>query len=326
MKNWASYSVQGPREIHHTASHPLDGHPKAAESDTRTRAIFLLAAHLPPYHVYCNPFYEYAGFGNVFSVDSGGKLEKNVQNYEYSPESAIHGMVFDPSEKYLYSADMWANRIWCHEKDSKTGLLQLVGFVEAPKSHDQPRWVAMHPSGKILYAVMEHGNTLAEYEIDDTTHLPNCTNKIYPLVPKGIFYPYEHNYVTNNSSHADSPSAILTSNPSMYRADNSALTHSSKYLLATSRSNKAGVPGYIAAFALDDVGAIKKQLFLTETSSSGGHSNAVAPCDWSDEWIALTDDEVGFLEIYRFKDEVLCQVARCEVKDPGFGMNAIWYD
>jgi len=55
----------------------------AANEDTNTRAIFVLAAHKPPYNVYGNPFYKYAGFGNVFSVESDGRLAKNVQNYEY---------------------------------------------------------------------------------------------------------------------------------------------------------------------------------------------------------------------------------------------------
>ena len=55
-------------------------------------------------------------------------------------------------------------------------------------------------------------------------------------------------------------------------------------------------------------------------------SNAVSPCDWSDEWLALTDDQIGGLEILRFVDEELEVVARLDITDPGFGMNAIWYD
>jgi carboxy-cis,cis-muconate cyclase len=184
MKKWSSHTVKSPVDIAHAASHSMSHDPRAAEADTRTRAIFLLAAKKPPYHVYCNPFYEHAGYGNIFSVDSSGCLESNVQNYEYSPESAIHGMVFDPTESYLYSADMWANKVWCHKKDAKTGKLALVGSVDAPKDHDQPRWVAMHPSGNYLYALMEHGNTLAVYLIDPRTHLPVYTQISYPLVPK----------------------------------------------------------------------------------------------------------------------------------------------
>jgi carboxy-cis,cis-muconate cyclase len=73
-------------------------------------------------------------------------------------------------------------------------------------------------------------------------------------------------------------------------------------------------------------GSIERQMALQPTSTSGGHSNAVAPCDWCDEWIALTDDELGFLEIYRWDGEWLTRIARCEVREPGFGMNAVWWD
>jgi carboxy-cis,cis-muconate cyclase len=52
----------------------------------------------------------------------------------------------------------------------------------------------------------------------------------------------------------------------------------------------------------------------------------VSPCDFSDEWLALTDDQEGFVEIYRFKDEFLSRVAHLDIKEPGFGMNAIWFD
>ena len=79
----------------------------------------MLAAKLPPYNVYGNPFYDHAGFLNVFSVNSDGQLDENVQNAELDEKSAIHGMVFDSSEEYLYSADMWANKIWCHRKVSQ---------------------------------------------------------------------------------------------------------------------------------------------------------------------------------------------------------------
>jgi carboxy-cis,cis-muconate cyclase len=112
----------------------------------------------------------------------------------------------------------------------------------------------------------------------------------------------------------------------MYRADVCTVTQSGNYLFATSRANKAGVTGYISAFKLSPEGAVERQMCLSPTSTSGGHSNAVSPCDWSDEWLALTDDEQGFVEVYRWDGEWLARVARCDVKEPGFGMNAIWYD
>lgn len=121
-------------------------------------------------------------------------------------------------------------------------------------------------------------------------------------------------------------SVLVERSPKMYRADVCTVTPSGNYLFATSRSNKAGVTGYISAFKLSSEGSIERQMCLSPTSTSGGHSNAVAPCDWSDEWLALTDDEQGFIEIYRWDGEWLARVARCDVKEPGFGMNAVWLD
>ena len=115
-------------------------------------------------------------------------------------------------------------------------------------------------------------------------------------------------------------------NPKMYRSDVVFPSPSGKYLFATSRANSFDLSGYIAAFKLSSAGSIERQLFLNPTSTSGGHSNAISPCDWSDEWLALTDDQVGGLEIYRWHDEHLARIARVDVKEPGFGMNAIWYD
>ena len=144
-----------------------------------------MAAHQPPFNVYGNPFYKHAGYGNVFSVTKEGQLDQNVQNYEYEPNTGIHGMVFDPTETYLYSADLQANKIWTHKKDAQTGQLTLVDCLEAPHPGDHPRWVEMHPSGKYLYALMEAGNRLGVYVIDERTHKPVFTHITYPLLPSG---------------------------------------------------------------------------------------------------------------------------------------------
>lgn len=129
MKKWNSFRVNSPTHIVHQASHPIGGHPKANDADSKTRAIFVLAEKKSPHHVIGNPFYNYAGFGNVFSVDSHGALERNVQNFEYQDSSAIHGMVFDKDEEYLYSADMWANKIWTHKKVPPTLSIETLGSL-----------------------------------------------------------------------------------------------------------------------------------------------------------------------------------------------------
>ncbi|KAF2251467.1 3-carboxy-cis,cis-mucoante lactonizing enzyme [Trematosphaeria pertusa] len=302
MKKWSSHRVDSPSDIVHTGSFEIGGHPKANDVDTKTRAIFLLPARKPPYAVYCNPFYDYAGYGNIFSTNPDGSLMQNIQNYEYCDKSAIHGMVFDPTETYLYSADMWANRIWCHKKIDEEGRLETVGFTEAEGAKDHPRWVEMHPSGRYLYALMEAGNRVCEYVVDPKTRLPVYTHRWWPLIPPDI------------------------PNPHMYRSDVVFLTQSARYLFATSRANSFSLTGYIAAFAISPSGAIERQICLNPTPTSGGHSNAVSPCPWTDEWLALTDDEKGGVEIYRWHKEFLARVARLEVGEKGFGMNAIWYD
>lgn len=238
----------------------------------------------------------------MFSVSSRGTLDKAIQHYPYQANTGIHGMVFDPTETYLYSADLKANKLWVHKK-AASGEVKSVGSVEAPDPQDHPRWVAMHPTGNYLYALMEAGNRLCEYVIDEATHMPVYTHHSYPLIPPGI-----------------------PKHDSMYRSDVCALTQSGKYLFATSRANSFDLQGYMAAFRLRDCGSIEKQICLNPTPTSGGHSNAAAPCDWSDEWLAITDDQEGWVEIYRWKDEFLGRVARCRVPEPGFGMNAIWYD
>jgi carboxy-cis,cis-muconate cyclase len=146
----------------------------------------VLAAKKAPFNIYGNPFYDHAGYGNVFSVNQDGGIEKGAQNYEYEPKTGIHGMVFDASETYLYSADLRANKIWTHKKDPQTGFLTLVSSVEAPDPGDHPRWVAIHPSGAYLYVLMESGNRLAVYVIDEQTHCPVFTHITYPLIPPGL--------------------------------------------------------------------------------------------------------------------------------------------
>ncbi|KAK4994346.1 hypothetical protein LTR60_008016 [Cryomyces antarcticus] len=149
---------------------------------------------------------------------------------------------------------------------------------------------------------MEAGNRLGIYVVDEHTHMPVFTHITYPLIPPGL------------------------SPKKMYRSDVVFLHRSNNYLFATSRANASNLTGYIAAFRLGPAGNVERQICLNPTPTSGGHSNAVSPCDFSDEWLALTDDQEGFVEIYRWKEEFLARVAHLDIKDPGFGMNAIWYD
>jgi len=91
-------------------------------------------------------------------------------------------MVFDPTETYLYSADLRGNKVWTHKKDAQ-GQLSLVHCVDAPDPGDHPRWVALYQN--YLYVLMEAGNRLAVYVIDEQSHIPVFIHITYPLIPPG---------------------------------------------------------------------------------------------------------------------------------------------
>ncbi|PHH63885.1 hypothetical protein CDD81_5333 [Ophiocordyceps australis] len=303
LKNWNSFAVASPTEISHQTSLPLQD-VRAQAPDADSRAIFLNAASVPPYAVYANPFYSFAGNGTVISVTPSGALSANdITQFELDNNSGIHGSVFDPKGRYLYSADLSANKIWVHwRSDAALPGLQLVGKVDGPAENDHPRWVAMHPSGNYLYALMESGNRICEFAINKDDHLPVFTQKSFPLVPEG------------------------TERAADYRADVVALSSSAGHLFATTRGPDENAKGFVSTFALDQNGSIQRLIATMPTDTSGGHSNAVSPADFSDEWVAIVEDVKGYLDMYRWENETLSRVARLQVDHDGFGMNAIWYD
>jgi carboxy-cis,cis-muconate cyclase len=205
------------------------------------------------------------GHGSVFTVSATGGLEENVQNYELVPGAGVHGAVFDANEDYLYSADLSANKIWVHAK-SKDGTLKEVGSHEAFSPKDHPRWAEISPNGRYLWVLMEGSDVLREYEIDQETHLlKEYTGDVWPL---------------RQVTEGEAPEVNK-----MYRADVVTLTSSGKYLFATCRANSYDLKGYITAFSIEQegprAGRIGKQIFLVETETSGGHSNAVSPCKFN---------------------------------------------
>ncbi|KJZ69172.1 Carboxy-cis,cis-muconate cyclase [Hirsutella minnesotensis 3608] len=304
LKAWASFAVESPTSIVHQASLPMCHH--ALSPDANTRAIFLLASPYPPYGVYCNPFYDYAGAVSVLPVTSSGALAGSAQTVPLDPHSGVHGAVFHPDGRHLYSADLSANKIWLHRRpDPASPCLELVAAVDAPDSRDHPRWVAVHPSGSALYVLMEKGNRVCEFAVGQQDRVPVFTGRHFSLVPP------------------DSESDPFSS----YRGDVCALSHSATYLFASTRASSLDRPGYLSVFELKpDSGEMLRRVLIDPTSTSGGHSNAVSPSDWCDDWVAVTEDQCGFLDVHRWRHESLERVARIQVPEPGFGMNAIWYD
>jgi len=255
----------------------------------------------------------------VLSVLSNGTLSSVAQNYTYLTNSGVHGLAFSPNGAFLYSADDGANSVWTHSVDSTTGALTYIDRAAAAATGADPRHTTVHPAGGYLYVVYEGTSELAVYAINTTTGIPEFTNKTYPLLPAGT-YPRAPDI---GLSKADQ----LGYDATLYWADEVALSFSGAYLWATTRGHQTNLTGYISAFALSAAGAIEKQLFLTETTTSGGAANSVAPADFSDECVALTDSAVGAVEIWQLAGNGTARiVASLGIKDKGCCANAIWYD
>lgn len=213
------------------------------------------------------------------SVDSSGALSNVIQDFEYLEESGVHGMALSPGSNFLYSADTHGNYLWTHELDQDTGrVVRVLDMAEGPSVEAHPRHVASHQKGKVVYVVMEGSNEVVWYKVDASTGIPCIQQPIYSLLPAGV-------------------------NGSEYWGDTLAVSASGKYLWATTRSRDDAVPGYIAVYELDEHGGIIKENFLKETTTSGGVANAVAPAEFSDRFVALTDNSIGFVEIWELAED-----------------------
>ncbi|PIA88996.1 Carboxy-cis,cis-muconate cyclase [Cercospora beticola] len=270
-------------------------------ANSTANAIFVVADERPPYAVYGVPFGSNANCGAVMSVDDTGALDEVIQNYTYGSESAVHGMAIGSDGSYLFSADDSGNQLWTHKINRPSGNLTLMASVYGPESGSNPRHVATHPAGEYLYAVLEESNEIGQYWIEVTGQL-RWQNVSFGLIPSTV-------------------------NGSQYWSDEVALSKSSNFLWATSRSRSTSSTGYISAFNLTANGTIDQQLFLLPTTSSGGSANAVAPSGFNDEYVALTDSSVGFVEIWKLAANASAAtvVSHLDLNDGGCCANAVWY-
>lgn len=70
-------------------------------------------------------------------------------------------------------------------------------------------------------------------------------------------------------------------------------------MYAATRSRTTSIPGYVSAFSLDtETGAILEQLFLTETTGSGGSANSVTSAPFGEKYFAITDSGSNFVEVW----------------------------
>lgn len=242
-------------------------------------AIFIEALPVAPYTVYGFDYWGTPGCGQVMSVDGNGVLNEVIQDYEYWPQSGVHGSAFNKAGTILYAADTLGNAIWTQPIDTDTGILgDPIDIVMGPNDHAEPRHVTLHTSGKALYAVMEGSNEMGWYSID--CHGKPKFEETFTLLPEG----------TGDDNHW---------------ANEVVVSPSGKYVWSTTRGRgDGGYTGYISVFEVEpDSGKILDQNFLLPTSTSGGVANVVVPSLFDDRYVALTDNSEGFVEIWKLQDD-----------------------
>ncbi|KAL5589352.1 hypothetical protein FOVSG1_011219 [Fusarium oxysporum f. sp. vasinfectum] len=267
-------------------------------------ANFITASSKSPFAVFGTPYG--GGCPTVaISVDKTGTLQKVFANATYNTKGGVHGTALSPKNDFLYSADDMGNAVWAHSYDRESGKIEEVQYLAADEGSN-PRHLTVHPNEKWVYVVYEEANSIAAYKRDTKTGKLEFRNETYSLLPSGF---------TNSSSYwADE---VLLSTP----AEGS----SPRYLLAATRSRKTGVPGYVSAFRLDEkTGGIKEQLFLQETTNSGGSANAVSPAPFSEDFFAITDSGSNFIEVWKIKGKSASAVAHLDLENGP--ANAVWYN
>ncbi|KAH9906237.1 Lactonase, 7-bladed beta-propeller-domain-containing protein [Xylariomycetidae sp. FL2044] len=261
-------------------------------------ANFVAASPVEPYPVFGAPFS--TGCSSLaMTVDDAGSLQTAVGNLTYSSTGGVHGLDISADGKFVYSADDRGNAVWVHSYDSETETVEELQYLEAPADVG-PRHLAVHPLGQWVYVAFESGNAIGVYARDTTTGLLTYTNTSWPMIPEG-------------------------SNSSSYWVDEVVVSHatttsSPKYLIASTRSNVADEPGYVSAFSLDaETGAIAEQLFLVPTTSSGGNANAVTGARFSEEYFAITNNDLNvdsgtnFVEVWKIDGDSAAAVAHLDV-------------
>ncbi|KAK0488436.1 hypothetical protein IW261DRAFT_1439355 [Armillaria novae-zelandiae] len=289
--SYSYFNVINSTNIAYNTSVPLD-------SDcSSTRAIFITSSSVQPYTVYGVPF---GDCGAVIPAD----FSSISQNYTFtSGLSGVHGLALLPNSTYLYAADDSGNKIWTFGVDALNGELTEVGALDAPAEGSNPRHLTVHPNGEYLFVILEEANEVGQYSIDWQTHQPVYSNVSYSLLPSGA-------------------------NVSTHWADEVQVSANENYLWATTRSRETGETGYLSVLSLSENGSISSQLFITPTTTSGGTANAISPASFSEEFAAITDTSVGFVEIWRLLDDAsnATAVAHIDLIDGGCCANAVWYD
>ncbi|HEX9185455.1 MAG TPA: lactonase family protein, partial [Vicinamibacteria bacterium] len=110
----------------------------------------------------------------VLPIDASGRLKKasSVRAHEGSGPSKgrqerphAHGIYLDAAERFAFSPDLGADRVFVYRFDAAKGTLEPHGAAPVDPGSG-PRHLAFHPSGKFAYAINELLSTVTAFSYD----------------------------------------------------------------------------------------------------------------------------------------------------------------
>lgn len=169
--------------------------------------------------------FSYASFMYIASQETPGRVYAYAQHpttgalltitgspFSISGQNSSYGVVIDPGNKYLYTANVSSNSISPYSINPRTGA--LTPGTPVASGAGGPNGLFFHPTGKFLYVSNYTGNSISGFSVSST----------------------------NGSLTALSDSPYLTGGPTTINGV--VITSDGKFLYAASMGGNGGVVGY----------------------------------------------------------------------------------
>jgi carboxy-cis,cis-muconate cyclase len=242
-------------------------------------------------------------FLEAWSLNAEGGLGVLLRNVSFGSPSYAHGVNLSPDGKTLYVPDIRKNVIHTFGVEAN-GNVTIIGAMTASEIDAGPRHLDVHPNGKYVYVINEHGNTVDVFRTGTGSYRLIYSSITLHLLPAG-------------KDHAKFYSCEIVVSPD------------TKFLFATVRSRETEVKGFLWAFSLDAEGVPSTTpLFMIETPTAGGGINTITVKEESEGnlLIALTDADIKGFYIYRFEGNNITLLTTSREYDQGCCSNVAWLD
>jgi 6-phosphogluconolactonase len=137
-----------------------------------------------------------------------GKLTENDPPFaEVKPGSGPRHLVFSPNGKFVYLAtEMASNVIAFSYADGKLKALQTISMLPADfNGHSTAAEIAVHPSGRFLYASNRGADSIVQFNIDPATGLLTTAGSVSTQgkVPRGFGIDPDGKYLFAGNQDSD---------------------------------------------------------------------------------------------------------------------------